>query len=589
MRNLMRTGILFLLAWLSVAHVARAEILIDSGTPTAGGGLTISPTQALTQQITLAAPATIGEIAVSLARVGTGAAPVVKIQVSRGVGLGTPTSSLIAEHLVTVSNSSPAFLAVATNFSLAAGTYYIVLSTASDPANSAFWSTSAPTELGMRMVASGANIDALFPPASRFLPFTPGTVGDKFGLRISGTPLPPPPPMAHVPELYLSSTRTTASITAHSVLRYNEVGQFTDAFIPDRLGGLRNPRAVIMGPDGNVYVSSFSPAGNGITGILRYDGATGDFKDVFAQKPVFDPFGLAFGPDGNLYVTDLTANQVVRFDGATGALIGVFTTGSAPSAPRGLVFGPDGNLYVSSPGDLKVKRYDGLTGASLGDFATSVDARDLLFGPDGHLYVASFNNSRVLRFDGTTGAFRDTFALGGGLDGPVGLRYGPDGNLYVGSFNNYGVIRFDGLTGSFIDIFVHYGIGGLGQPRIFTFILPVSIDIKPGTDPNEINARSRGVVPVAILSTAGFDATRIDPASLRFAGAAVARAGGKLMCHEQDVGGAPNGSPDGWLDLVCQFDTQQLQLSASSTTAVLTGLADGVPIRGEDQIVSAGY
>ena len=155
--------------------------------------------------------------------------------------------------------------------------------------------------------------------------------------------------------------------------------------------------------------------------------------------------------------------------------------------------------------------------------------------------------------------------------------------------SNYGVIRFDGATGTFIDIFVHYGKGGLGQPRIFTFILPVAIDIRPRTEPNEINARSRGVVPVAILSTAEFDATRVDPASLRLAGAAVAQAGAKLMCHEQDVGGAPTGAADGLLDLVCQFDIEQLRLNPNSTTAVLTGLADGVPIRGEDSVVPVNY
>ena len=37
----------------------------------------------------------------------------------------------------------------------------------------------------------------------------------------------------------------------------------------------------------------------------------------------------------------------------------------------------------------------------------------------------------------------------------------------------------------------------------------VEIDIKPGSDPNSINLKSRGVIPVALLSSGDFDATTI--------------------------------------------------------------------------------
>jgi len=41
-----------------------------------------------------------------------------------------------------------------------------------------------------------------------------------------------------------------------------------------------------------------------------------------------------------------------------------------------------------------------------------------------------------------------------------------------------------------------------------------AIDIKPWSDPNSINTKSKSVVPVAILGSAGFDVTAIDPATL---------------------------------------------------------------------------
>ena len=43
--------------------------------------------------------------------------------------------------------------------------------------------------------------------------------------------------------------------------------------------------------------------------------------------------GLVFGADGNVYVTSRITNQVLSYDGSTGAFLGVFATGGqmAPS------------------------------------------------------------------------------------------------------------------------------------------------------------------------------------------------------------------------------------------------------------------
>ena len=91
----------------------------------------------------------------------------------------------------------------------------------------------------------------------------------------------------------------------------------------------------------------------GTNQVLRYDGQTGAFIDTFVPAGsggLSVPYGLVFGPDGNLYVSSSGSNQVLRYDGQTGA----FMTPSYPLAaagsadPEGLVFGPDGNLYVRS-------------------------------------------------------------------------------------------------------------------------------------------------------------------------------------------------------------------------------------------------
>jgi sugar lactone lactonase YvrE len=82
-----------------------------------------------------------------------------------------------------------------------------------------------------------------------------------------------------------------------------------------------------------------------------------------------NPQGLTFGRDGSLYVSSFNTNQVLRYDGSTGASLGVFASGGGLVNPNGLAFGPDGNLYLSSCGANAVKRYRGTTGAYMGDFA----------------------------------------------------------------------------------------------------------------------------------------------------------------------------------------------------------------------------
>ncbi|MGH9783732.1 MAG: hypothetical protein ACRD88_06060, partial [Terriglobia bacterium] len=89
-----------------------------------------------------------------------------------------------------------------------------------------------------------------------------------------------------------------------------------------------------------------------------------------------------------------------------------------------------------------------------------------------------------------------------------------------------------------------------------------------------------GVIVVAILSTAEFGATTVDPATVKLAGALVATQGrGTPMTSVADL------NRDGRLDLLLHFRTQDLELEPTATEAVLKGRTfSGQLIRGVDSV-----
>lgn len=215
--------------------------------------------------------------------------------------------------------------------------------------------------------------------------------------------------------------------------------------------------------------------------VVRYNGSTGAFVDIYAFGGGLNgPEGLTFGSDGNLYISSFFSNEVKRHNETT---ISTFVSAGGSgglNGPGGLVFGRDGNLYVSSYYTSEVKRYNGTSGAP-GTFVSAGSGGlnhpvGLVFGPDGNLYVSSGNTASVLRYDWATGLPIGSgifvSAGSGGLSQPYGLAFGPDGNLYVSSLGTGQVKRYAGpmsinpAPGTFIDNFV---LGGLSLPYGLVF------------------------------------------------------------------------------------------------------------------------
>ncbi len=98
--------------------------------------------------------------------------------------------------------------------------------------------------------------------------------------------------------------------------------------------------------------------------------------------------------------------------------------------------------------------------------------------------------------------------------------------------------------------------------------IPVTIDIKPASDPNTISLYNVGLVQVAVLSTLDFDASQFSPQMAVLSDATVAMTNGCSGANAvrwllADVNG------DRKPDLVFFFSLQDLNLTSTSTAATL--------------------
>ncbi len=132
--------------------------------------------------------------------------------------------------------------------------------------------------------------------------------------------------------------------------------------------------------------------------------------------------------------------------------------------------------------------------------------------------------------------------------------------------------------------------------------IQVPVDIKPTSCRNPLNVKDKGVQPVAILGTEDFDVMQVDPASVLLAGVSPLRWSYEDVAtpYEPYVGkvdafDCTTAGPDGYLDLVFHFDTQELVAALGEVadgdvlvlqlTGNLLEESGGTPIVGEDVVV----
>lgn len=107
----------------------------------------------------------------------------------------------------------------------------------------------------------------------------------------------------------------------------------------------------------------------------------------------------------------------------------------------------------------------------------------------------------------------------------------------------------------------------------------LDVDIKPGSFPNCFNSNDHGVIPIAILGSADFDVTIIDPLTIQLDGQAV-----RVKGKSGNAGSCEDVNEDGFIDLVVQI-LDDAAYEAGETTGTVTAQSyDGVLFEGQDSI-----
>lgn len=202
-------------------------------------------------------------------------------------------------------------------------------------------------------------------------------------------------------------------------------------FGPNLTAACPQPEGIAVDPQGNVYTSSFTPAGT----ICVVDRSGALVDTIAIGSPLI---GMLFAQPAGLYVLDFGNARLLLVDPRTHASRTIATGLGGPNAiardNRGNLFVSDsfgGRIWKITPDGTKTawKQDALLATAGFPPFGANGIAFDR---HESNLYVSNTGDDRIVRIpvnaDGTAGSV-SIFASG--IDGPDGIAFDVRGNLYV--------------------------------------------------------------------------------------------------------------------------------------------------------------
>ena len=121
--------------------------------------------------------------------------------------------------------------------------------------------------------------------------------------------------------------------------------------------------------NGQLFAGTYE-GGKGCGHVYRFDLSTRQVTD-FGQAAEYGTWRYVRGPDGNLYVSSFSSNEVLRYEGSTGSFMDAYVSSIRPAVfdvdltePQDLAFGPDGDLFVAAfPDALRIGGTNWRTGS----------------------------------------------------------------------------------------------------------------------------------------------------------------------------------------------------------------------------------
>lgn len=369
--------------------------------------------------------------------------------------------------------------------------------------------------------------------------------------------------------------------------------------------GNQNGIAVAATPDGKFLMV----ASNGSANVVVFSIAPSGALTPIAGSPfatLGNPSGIKISPDGKFLAVAVSNVQMFSI-AADGSLTsaGLF---AAAGPVRGLdidcasshLYGGEANASGTIVDGFNIASNGALTAMPGSPFSpgAGTNSNVVLLSPDDkHLFVTNQFSSTVTTFtvaaDGSLSLLPNSPApMNGLVTSPAGMATNKDGTLlYVADVDPaISVFQVDGngalteVAGSPFFTGSLFGLHSLAAFPPKSCVPPVEIvgiEIKPpALPPVRINPRSGGKIPVAILSTASFNAvTQVDRKSLTFGHSG--NEASLVFCNRsgEDV------NNDGLPDLVCHFSTRRSAFVAGDTNAVLNGkTVTGAAIQGSEAI-----